>query len=179
MVKHAVWPPPKFVSSASGVLAGSVVQVGRFTYIWDGTRGFVKKEGLNMIPKEEEASPQETATAVLIFEDDDKVQERVVEAMNKLFFAPASATGKRNAAHENLESLFDALIKSQAAASPAFQKLIVGAFKQQMENALADLRTSVIQDMVDQAVAKEVSVYRKQFAEYFRRQQAVPKGPRR
>jgi len=116
---------------------------------------------------------------VLIFEDDDKVQERVVEAINKLFFAPPSATGKRNAAHENLESLFEALIKSQAAASPAFRKLIVDAFKQQIESALADLRTEAIQKLVYGAVAKEMGKNMAQLDKHFRRQQAVPKGPRR
>lgn len=177
MVKHAVWPSPTWPGNMS--LRNGLTQIGTAVYIWDITRGFIRKEGVNMIPKEEEASPQETATAVLIFEDDDKVQERVVEAINKLFFAPPAATGKRNAAHENLESLFEALIKSQAAASPAFRKLIVDAFKQQIESALADLRAEVIQKLVYDAVAKEMGKNMAQLDKHFRRHHAVPKGPRR
>lgn len=179
MVKHAVWPPPSSWNAQTFRTGPGFTQIGHVVYVWDGTRGYIRKEGINMIPKEEEASPQETATAVLIFEDDDKVQERVVEAINKLFFAPPSATGKRNAAHENLESLFEALIKSQAAASPAFRKLIVDAFKQQIESALADLRTEAIQKLVYGAVAKEMGKNMAQLDKHFRRQQAVPKGPRR
>lgn len=169
MVKHAVWPPsPQWA-------AGSVFHVAGAKYLFDSYGAFVRKEGIGMIPKEEEASPQETATAVLIFEDDDKVQERVVEAINKLFFAPPAATGKRNAARENLESLFEALIKSQSASSSEFRKLVVDSFAGEMREALSDITKEILQA----EVRKEVEKYKQQFAEYFRRQQAVPKGPRR
>lgn len=65
------------------------------------------KEVYLMINPEPAASIEDTTTTVLIFEDDDKVQERVVKALQGLFWGPKNSPQKP--AVRNCQALVDQL----------------------------------------------------------------------
>ncbi len=126
-----------------------------------------------MIPKEDAASPEDTATTILIFDDDDKVQERVVKALQMVFFSHSAVGGAT--ARRNCDAFFRALIRSQASQSEEFRKLCVAHLDTEIREQARSIIESEFQHAVDKAVAKQVRALEK-LAKQVR---AVPKGPRR
>ena len=142
--------------------------------VW-GDRGRLefRQKGVRMIPKEDTPSPEDTATTILIFEDDDKVQERVVKALQQVFFSH-SKTGA-GISKTNCEALFRALVKSQTAQSEEFRSLCMQHLDLQIREHVRDVIRSEFQDCINEAVAKQIGTLEK-LAKQVR---AVPKGPRR
>lgn len=143
-----------------------------FVMLPSGAIGMTQK-GIRMIPKEDTPSPEDTATTILIFEDDDKVQERVVHALQKVFFSH-SKTGA-GISKANCEALFRALIRSQAGQSAEFRKLCLEHLKIDIIEQTRFIVQTEFQAAVDRAVAKQIGTLEK-LAKQVR---AVPKGPRR
>lgn len=133
----------------------------------------ITQKGIRMIPKDDVASPEDAATTVLIFEDEDKVQERVVHALQKVFFAHGAATAP--IAKGNCEALFRALIRSQTGQSEEFRKLCLEHLKIDIAEQVRHTIQAEFQAAVDRAVAKQIGTLEK-LAKQVR---AVPKGPRR
>lgn len=142
--------------------------------VW-GNRGILefRQKGVRMIPKEDTPSPEDTATTILIFEDDDKVQERVVHALQKVFFAHSATTAA--IARGNCEALFRALVRSQTGQSEEFRKLCVQHLDLQVREHVRDVIRAEFQTAVDAAVARQIGTLEK-LAKQVR---AIPKGPRR
>ena len=126
-----------------------------------------------MIPKEDAASPEDTATTILIFDDDDKVQERVVKALQQVFFSHSAVGGP--IAKQNCDAFFRAMIRSQAAQSEEFRKLCLRHLDLDIREHARGIIESEFQHAVDRAVAKQIGALEK-LAKQVR---AVPKGPRR
>ena len=150
----------------------SFFDIYSFELLPGGAIGITQK-GVHMIPKDDAASPEDTATTVLIFEDEDKVQERVVKALQQVFFSH-SKTGA-SISKANCEALFRALVRSQTGQSEEFRKLCLEHLDLDIaEKARAIIQTE-FQAAVDMAVAKQIGALEK-LAKQVR---AVPKGPRR
>lgn len=126
-----------------------------------------------MIPKEDAASPEDTATTILIFDDDDKVQERVVKALQQVFFSHSAVGGPT--AKRNCDAFFRAMIRSQVAQSEEFRKLCLQHLDLDIREQARGIIESEFQHAVDKAVAKQIGTLEK-LAKQVR---AIPKGPRR
>lgn len=127
---------------------------------------------------DETASAEDTASTILIFDDDDKVQERVIKALNKAFFAPASATRGVQSSQQNLMTLFIAMAEAAGKSdrgTEALRVLFQNVFRKTVQEAVEATKQGVI----DAAVAKEIAKHMKALDTYYRKARAVPKGPRK
>lgn len=124
------------------------------------------------------ADPRDTASTRLIFETDDKVLERVIEAVNALFFSPPSTTIGGASSKRNLETLFiemaEAVAKSDRG-SMALRTLFQNVFRQTLKDAVQEVHKEVIAEIVQETVAAHM----KALDTYYRKSRAVPKGPRK
>lgn len=115
-----------------------------------------------MDPANERASPEDTATTTLIFDTDDKVAERVVNALIAVFFAPESATAHEPRSKRNAQG---------------FARRLVECAKEdrQLRNEFRNYILSVVSEIADTRIAAQL----KALEQAHRRARGMPKGPRK
>lgn len=115
------------------------------------------------------ATSDEEAYVRLIFEEDDAIQRRVVQAIQDLFFGAEGrfGTGPKRNCQALQRQLFDTVSPEDA----AFKKAVEAAFGDRVAQAL----DRIVAEELEKTVAKHVAIFDKAS----RRIAAAPKGPRK
>lgn len=148
-------------------------------WLGEGENGYTRRQKIARVQVDDsaKADPRDTASTVLIFETDDKVLERVIEAINAVFFTPPAASNGVSAAQRNLEALFIAMAEAAGRSdrgATALRTLFQNVFRQTLKDVAAETHKEVIAELVKE----RVDAHMKALDTYYRKARAVPKGPR-
>jgi hypothetical protein len=91
-------------------------------------------------PPEEKPAEADTATTVLIFADDDKVQQRVVDAMRHLFWGDASSIDSRAMTADNCAALLRQLLHAGVPTTEPLEELVRKVVSEELEQHMKEVK---------------------------------------